>query len=446
MKEQFRGYYTPDETELNRLWNDGLIILDTNALLNLFRYTPSTRNDFVGVLKLVRDRLWIPHQVGSEFQRNRLDVIEQQVRAFDEIESALTNAKSSVLSSLDKFRRHPSLNAVLIAEKLELHLSEISETVAKSKTEHTNTAIDDRGNEQTFAEITALYAGKVGDRYPEKHLADLFADGVSRYAAKIPPGYKDQSKGEPEKYGDLVLWKQILDKGIETSRPAIFVTDDAKEDWWYEVKGKTQGPRPELVEEYFSATGERIHFYSPERFLTFALERSNTKAKAGFLTEVEEVSNQRTSVRAEQQLLLRRDQLENDRARLLRQLPNTQDGALRVPNSLLRQISQSNDRLDRLHREHAVTSAELENLSAAIESDQFDGIERDNLILSLGRLQHEQRAKQDRISEAADQRDRYMRVSSRQMDPERIDQVREQIERIESQLEAVDLALDELSD
>jgi hypothetical protein len=54
----------------------------------------------------------------------------------------------------------------------------------------------------------------------------------------------------------------------------LFVTDDAKEDWWWMVSSggiKTLGPRPELVREIMErADVRRFWMYNSERFLQFA--------------------------------------------------------------------------------------------------------------------------------------------------------------------------------
>ena len=60
--------------------------------------------------------------------------------------------------------------------------------------------------------------------------------------------------GDPlRKFGDFFLWKELLEHGKEQKRPIIFVTDDKKEDWWLKVKGRTLGPRPELIAEFILA-------------------------------------------------------------------------------------------------------------------------------------------------------------------------------------------------
>lgn len=96
MKSAFRGYYPPTEDELEVLWTEGLLVLDTNALLNLFRYTANTRREFLDVLTSRLEDLWIPHHVGVEFHRRRLDVIHEQRDAFSSIRKSIETASSAV--------------------------------------------------------------------------------------------------------------------------------------------------------------------------------------------------------------------------------------------------------------------------------------------------------------------------------------------------------------
>jgi hypothetical protein len=93
-----------------------------------------------------------------------------------------------------------------------------------------------------------------------------------RYAHGIPPGYKDQSKGDGG-IGDFLIWKTILKLGEDRKTDCIFVTEDSKGDWWVQSEGTFQ-PRIELVEEYRRATqGRTIHLMSLSHFLsTFGAE------------------------------------------------------------------------------------------------------------------------------------------------------------------------------
>ena len=47
----------------------------------------------------------------------------------------------------------------------------------------------------------------------------------------------------------MIVWKQIIRKAADTSKDVIFVSDDLKEDWMLEFRGKKYGPRKELIKE-----------------------------------------------------------------------------------------------------------------------------------------------------------------------------------------------------
>jgi NADPH:quinone reductase len=62
-------YRTVTEDDYHALLTSGLVVLDTNALLNLYRYVAKTREDLIAVLTSLEGRLWIPHHVMLEFLR-----------------------------------------------------------------------------------------------------------------------------------------------------------------------------------------------------------------------------------------------------------------------------------------------------------------------------------------------------------------------------------------
>lgn len=87
--DDFRGYRVPSEAELDGALQSATVVVDANVLLNLYRYNGATRDDLLGVLRRLDDRLWVPHQVAREFWRNRLAVLtsrgsgsEQALNAF----------------------------------------------------------------------------------------------------------------------------------------------------------------------------------------------------------------------------------------------------------------------------------------------------------------------------------------------------------------------------
>src|SRR5207245_1339836 len=107
---------------------------------------------------------------------------------------------------------------------------------------------------------------RIGEACTKEELDKIHREGQQRYAAKIPPGYSDASKPEPDRYGDLVLWKQLIKHTKCVAKPLIFVTDDRKDDWWLERDGKKVGPRPELIQEMWLETNQHCYLYSAEQF------------------------------------------------------------------------------------------------------------------------------------------------------------------------------------
>jgi hypothetical protein len=99
---------------------------------------------------------------------------------------------------------------------------------------------------------------------------------------------------DTDQYGDLVLWLQLLDHAKGEERPIILVTDDAKEDWWREVRGERLGPRPELVHEFMAATGggKWFYMYSTEQFLKYAKEYLDADVKPEAIKEAEGIEEQ----------------------------------------------------------------------------------------------------------------------------------------------------------
>jgi predicted nucleic acid-binding protein len=292
MRDGFRAYYAPSAEEEANLWESAVIVLDTNALLNLFRYSEKTRDEWLELLEGEQDRLWSPHQVAQEFHRNRRQIAGQQEHDFAAVERALAKAEETIKGPIEDLKRNPTLVADELTALVERHMAKVHKKFAKTRARHFRAVLDGDAHEQTLAKISDLYEGRVGDPYTSEQLKDIHKEGGERYSKKIPPGYMDAPKEGNDKYGDLVLWKQVLDYGSQVKKPLIFVTGDRKEDWWLLAGGKSLGPRPELIAEYIEASGERAYFYQPRNFLRFAQE-SGEKISAAAIAESKKVSTVR---------------------------------------------------------------------------------------------------------------------------------------------------------
>jgi hypothetical protein len=105
MRNLFPGFYEHTEEELNKLWQDGIFIFDTNMLLNVYRYSSETRNRYFEILRQLMEQLWIPYQVAYEYQDNRLTVIQEQIEAYKKIANVLHTTSQNLDSSLEPYKR-----------------------------------------------------------------------------------------------------------------------------------------------------------------------------------------------------------------------------------------------------------------------------------------------------------------------------------------------------
>jgi hypothetical protein len=287
MKKLFPGYYFPTENEFSDLWGNCIFVFDANVLLNLYRYSPETREELFGILQDNSDRLWLPHQAALEYQRNRLLVIQQTADAYEGIQKLLEDSLKKFendLHSLVGKGRHPFVNENYLIEKVSDLFSELREDLVKLSQSHPD-LIEDDPIQKT---ITDLFEGKVGSPYATDQLTSIYREGKERYEKKIPPGYLDNEKDEPKKYGDLILWHQIIDFAKLQKHSIILVTDDRKDDWWKKIKGQTIGPQPELIQEIVIETGILFYMYSADPFMEKAHNYLKRKINQKAVDEVRE--------------------------------------------------------------------------------------------------------------------------------------------------------------
>ncbi len=267
MKMTFAGWYPKSPEQLKSLWDNALIIPDTNILLHLLRHSAEVRSQLMEVFERKRDSLWIPYQVGIEFQRRRLDVQQHTFDAYARLEETIGTFVNQARNSVNQYRAHPVLDIEQELALLENYLSAFKERMVKAKANHPLDEFD-----ASFAKVTELFAGKVGQQPTADWIGSVHKQGAERYAKKIPPGFEDAKKsGEGgDKFGDLLIWMAMIEKAQTDKRPIIFVTDDGKSDWWYIHRGRKIGPHPALVEEFLTLTGQNIHIYELLQFLRYA--------------------------------------------------------------------------------------------------------------------------------------------------------------------------------
>lgn len=276
------GYFRYSESERSEIWRNATIVLDANVLLNIYRYSPDTRDALLDSLSKLKHRLWIPHSIAEEFLRNRPIVICHQKKTYDDANK--TAAK--LLESLDAQRSHPFVNQHTL-DKTKRALNQLVTELNQEAANHTGMLTDD----PWLKRIEQLLEGRIGHPHSSDLLSKRSEVAKKRLDEKTPPGYQDASKDGNRPLGDTLFWLDVIDMAKAEKCDVILVTDDSKSDWWQEALGKKIGPRPELVNEFCASTGRKIVLYQPDLFLRDAFDHLNEKIAPEVMAEARHYSD-----------------------------------------------------------------------------------------------------------------------------------------------------------
>jgi hypothetical protein len=284
MRNLFPGYYQPSENEFQKIWQECIFACDASFLLNVYRYSPKVRERFFDVLSKLKDKIWVPYQAAYEYQKNRHSVISQQSKADDEIKKVLSENSSRLQNLLKKYEKHPFIKIDEIQSLFEEYREKCESILNAANLQHKQVDFDK--NRDNLDEILSQ---NIGEKYEKDLLEKIYKQAQQRFDEKIPPGYMDKGKENPEKYGDFIIWNQLIDYASSQKKPLIFVTDDAKEDWWRMHEGKKISPRPELVEEMQSRAGVFFYMYSSDNFMNYADKFLNLPYQQEIIEEVRDI-------------------------------------------------------------------------------------------------------------------------------------------------------------
>lgn len=282
MDIEFQGYRKKTKEEIDFLWKNAIFTFDTNSLLNIYRYSETTRKDIFEIITKIEDRIFLTHQVAFEFNKNRFENINNIIKS-----------KNEFLKNLDAINIQISKNSEQIlsnylTDKFAILLDEIRAEI-DSKIEFFNKLFD---SDLIFALINLLFRDKILNEIEEEKVAQIKKIGEIRYSNKIPPGYSDAKK-EENRFGDLIIWNEIINYAKEKQKPIIFISDDSKEDWVWKLKdGKIIGARPELIQEFYKETNQLFHLYKTDSFVKYASIQLNEKIDSGTIEEVTKINKE----------------------------------------------------------------------------------------------------------------------------------------------------------
>jgi predicted nucleic acid-binding protein len=367
MRNLFSWRLRPSEADFLKLWEDATFVFDTNFLLDLYRVSRSTAEDFLKILERIQNRIWLPYQVADEFLRNREEIIASEAASFQKALAGLERWKSEQ-QSFNGLRSYLSQAGRIVATEVEFlfnkqndYLNVVNE-VEKAFREKIDQLARDHSSlnsdeDSILDNLLSLFDSRVGEPFDEQNLSNLHREAEDRYKQLKPPGFKDKGKEDTRKYGDFILWKEILDFAKKESRPIIFITGDKKADWWIMRNGETISPHVDLRREFQEHVQQPFWMYRPQRFLEMAREK--------LMVEIAPKSIEETSAIADLEFTDEQDY--KTLGGSIEQIKSSNHSSKTVPKSVSISNSDIGKALERVQSSYALQAAfDLELLQSLI--------------------------------------------------------------------------------
>jgi predicted nucleic acid-binding protein len=293
----FEGYVTPSEHSIQSAVKNGLLILDTNVLLNLYRYDVAAREDLFKVLESLGNRLFVPHQVMEEFWRNRENASRDRLKAaqatLDRLEAVRADAERAVREWANRFAIDDPKRDEIVAAMSEA-LDKAADAVEASASGDGQPEVSDTAQDEVLQRLAVVLDGKVGGPLSEDEHAAVVKEGLRRVECRIPPGFKDRKKDDENAAGDYLLWEQSLREAASRTgvTSIVIVTGDQREDDWYRKDaGQVRGPRVELYDEAVKRTSAGLVMMRPQSLVFHAQTALGLEIQSDTIAKIEQAED-----------------------------------------------------------------------------------------------------------------------------------------------------------
>lgn len=281
-----------DEKE-TYLWNNAIFVFDSSSLLDLYFVPKNSREKiYEEIFKKLENRLWLPFHVQYEYLKNREKIIIKPIsEKYNPIKTKIqtigSSIKNEISKKIDEISRethkddkHPHIEQKEIEDfkkNIEIFTSEFKKfeeniiaNITNIETEIKNVESDD----DVLKSLETYF--EIGREFSFEEILEITKEGKHRYEFKIPPGYGDFYKKEKigtQIFGDLIIWKQILEYSKEKKLPIIFITNDIKKDndWCHldlkATEDRIYSPREELIKEIKDYSDVDFWMYNLPQFL-----------------------------------------------------------------------------------------------------------------------------------------------------------------------------------
>ncbi|QWT85402.1 hypothetical protein KBP46_18390 [Chryseobacterium sp. PCH239] len=302
-----KPFYQIEEEQEKELFENSIIFFDTSSILDMYYFTEENLLELKDKLfDLLKGRLLLTYQTEFEFLKNREKVKLKPIDSYNNlikkingnndsghvekiqdiiklIETNFNNELKGQFKTLQEKvsinNKHPSLKDVNFSD-FEIQVKSFEEQIDNFKT---NFDLFKKDIIEKIELQKEIIANSDVDRITplleeyfnimqEPTLDEInsyILEGEFRYNNDIPPGYLDKNeKVGFQKYGDLIIWKEILRHAKQLNKDIILVVNDVKEDWWYYDNKKAKvSPRYELLKEFKDFTNNKFWMYEMKDFL-----------------------------------------------------------------------------------------------------------------------------------------------------------------------------------
>ncbi|QNR69772.1 hypothetical protein IAQ67_12630 [Paenibacillus peoriae] len=266
------------EEDFKRLWNSALISVDTSALIFLQECDATLAKYAMDTLLFFGERIWIsPHVAKVEMLKNLeytgersgpIGRLNKFNKTFDDAISNIDAKFKSMHSELSE--EGHALLADLVAE---IDLNKVLyDAITNFKLNVDQSTEENKSFLQS--KLVQVFQNSICSKTSpvlnDEEILQIEQEGIVRYDERKPPGFNDRNK-RTNKFGDLIVWKELLKKSSGDKKPILFITRDKKDDWFKITNNEIDEVREELLTEAKENNAEIFIIYFSD-FIRMSLQ------------------------------------------------------------------------------------------------------------------------------------------------------------------------------
>lgn len=282
-----------------------LFVFDTNVWLDLYTLPKKCVDEILHGFTWRTDMIWLPNQVFIEFKNN--------YKSSRGTGSFKPNLKCNLEEVFKKFEDSIDTNFKIYKEKeiievpqinqLKNHILQEIQLLKGSTFPKANEIFENIKKLNSYSEknddieilINALRRSSHANGFKVLELLKIYEEGEVRFKYNTPPGFMDKEKPNNKKnettqskYGDLILWKELLQKGKESKCNLVLVQNEKKADWWDMSNNARKIPKV-MIEEFDEVKGKESNKFLMMDFNEFLFHFSSYFEIPA--TTIEEINN-----------------------------------------------------------------------------------------------------------------------------------------------------------